>query len=234
MPVKDASAPKALELTFATQPMPPDHIYLFFERLRALNPTPRTELTYNSTFQLLVAVILSAQATDISVNKATTELFKIAPTPADIVALGEEGLTRYIRSIGLYRAKAANIVKTAQRLIEHFNGEVPDTREALETLAGVGRKTANVVLNNAFGQATMAVDTHVFRVSNRTGLAIAHDVLGVELKLLEVIPSEFLTDGHHWLIFHGRYTCKARKPLCASCPVFDVCEWPHKALFAQR
>ncbi|MBU6211359.1 MAG: endonuclease III [Gammaproteobacteria bacterium] len=199
-----------------------------FERLRAANPQPTTELEYRSTFELLIAVILSAQATDRSVNIATRKLFPIANTPQALLALGEEGLLSYIRTIGLYKNKGKNIVATCRLLIEQHDGEVPREREALEALPGVGRKTANVVLNTAFGEPTMAVDTHIFRVSNRTGLAPGKTVLAVEKKLLKNIPIEFLHDAHHWLILHGRYVCKARKPNCPVCPIADLCSYRRK------
>ncbi|MBW9265372.1 MAG: endonuclease III [Candidatus Thiodiazotropha sp. (ex. Lucinisca nassula)] len=195
-----------------------------FERLQADNPDPTTELSYNTPFELLVAVILSAQATDKSVNKATQQLFPLANTPEKILALGVEGLKRYIRTIGLFNSKAKNIVETCRILIEEYGSEVPDTRKALERLPGVGRKTANVVLNTAFGQPTMAVDTHIFRVANRTRLAPGKTPLEVERKLLRYIPQPFLQDAHHWLILHGRYTCIARKPRCGSCVIEDLCE----------
>lgn len=199
-----------------------------FERFRAQNPNPTTELQYNSTFELLIAVILSAQATDISVNKATAKLYPVANTPEAILQLGEEGLKRYIKTIGLYNSKAANIIKACQLLVDHYEGCVPETREALEALPGVGRKTANVVLNTAFGQPTMAVDTHIFRVSNRTGLAPGKTPLAVEVALIKDIESEFLQDAHHWLILHGRYICTARKPHCSECLIQDLCEYSHK------
>ncbi|MCG7875985.1 MAG: endonuclease III [Candidatus Thiodiazotropha taylori] len=199
-----------------------------FERLQADNPDPTTELSYNSPFELLVAVILSAQATDKSVNKATQQLFPLANTPEKILALGVEGLKRYIRTIGLFNGKAKNIVETCRILIEEYRSEVPDTRKALERLPGVGRKTANVVLNTAFGQPTMAVDTHIFRVANRTRLAPGKTPLEVERKLLRYIPQSFLQDAHHWLILHGRYTCIARKPRCGSCVIEDLCEYRDK------
>jgi endonuclease III len=199
-----------------------------FARLRAANPQPRTELTYASVFELLVAVILSAQATDKSVNKATAELFRAANTPASILALGVRGLSKYIRSIGLYNAKAKNIVAMGRMLLERHGGEVPTTREALEELPGVGRKTANVILNTAFGQATIAVDTHIFRVANRTRIAPGKTVREVEEKLMKFVPPEFRRDAHHWLILHGRYTCKARRPACPACIIADLCEYPHK------
>jgi endonuclease-3 len=199
-----------------------------FARLRAANPTPRTELIYQSPFELLVAVILSAQATDKSVNKATAALFRAANTPAAILALGIEGLSPYIKSIGLYNGKAKNIIATCQLLLEQHAGAVPASREALERLPGVGRKTANVILNTAFGEATIAVDTHIFRVANRTGLARGKTVKAVEEKLLRFVPPEFLQDAHHWLILHGRYTCKARNPACPACIIEDLCEYRHK------
>lgn len=201
-----------------------------FTRLRAANPAPTTELEYASTFQLLVAVILSAQATDKSVNIATRKLFADAPTPQTMLALGEEGLTKYIDRIGLYRTKAKNVITTCSRLIERHGGEVPHDREALEALPGVGRKTANVVLNTAFGEPTIAVDTHIFRVANRIGLARGKSPLAVELKLLKTVPTEFRHDAHHWLILHGRYICKARKPDCGRCPIPDLCEYKDKTV----
>jgi endonuclease-3 len=199
-----------------------------FARLRAANPTPRTELIYQSPFELLVAVILSAQATDKSVNKATAALFRAANTPAAVLALGIEGLSPYIKSIGLYNGKARNIIATCQLLLERHAGAVPASREELERLPGVGRKTANVILNTAFGEATIAVDTHIFRVANRTGLARGKTVKAVEEKLLRFVPPEFLQDAHHWLILHGRYTCKARNPACPTCTIEDLCEYRHK------
>jgi endonuclease-3 len=199
-----------------------------FARLRAANPTPRTELIYHSPFELLVAVILSAQATDKSVNKATAALFRVANTPAAMLALGIEGLSPYIKSIGLYNGKAKNIIATCQLLLERHAGAVPASREELERLPGVGRKTANVILNTAFGEATIAVDTHIFRVANRTGLARGKTVKAVEEKLLRFVPSEFLQGAHHWLILHGRYTCKARNPACPTCTIEDLCEYRHK------
>lgn len=199
-----------------------------FSRLRAQNPHPTTELNYSSTFELLIAVILSAQATDVGVNKATDKLYPVANTPAAILALGLEGLKSYVKTIGLYNSKAANIIKTCQLLLDRHQGEVPDQREALEQLPGVGRKTANVVLNTAFGQPAMAVDTHIFRVSNRTKIAPGKNVLEVEKRLMRLIPEEFLLDAHHWLILHGRYVCKARKPQCGSCLIEDLCEFKQK------
>jgi endonuclease-3 len=200
-----------------------------FARLRAANPQPRTELIYASSFELLVAVILSAQATDKSVNKATAGLFRAANTPASILALGVGGLSRYIQSIGLYNAKAKNIMAMCRMLLERHGGEVPMTREALEELPGVGRKTANVILNTAFGHATIAVDTHIFRVANRTRIAPGKTVREVEEKLMKFVPPEFMRDAHHWLILHGRYTCKARRPACPVCIIADLCEYPHKS-----
>jgi len=199
-----------------------------FSRLRAANPTPRTELVYENPFQLLIAVILSAQATDKGVNKATPALFGAAPTPALMYALGVTGVTSYIKSIGLFNTKAKNIVATCAALVELHGGEVPRNREQLESLPGVGRKTANVVLNTAFGESTMAVDTHIFRVANRTGLAPGKNVRAVEDKLLKVIPAEYLRDAHHWLILHGRYVCKARTPACPACVIADLCEYRRK------
>lgn len=199
-----------------------------FERFRAANPHPTTELAYSSPFELLIAVILSAQATDRSVNKATKKLFEVANTPQAMLELGEEGLKEYIKTIGLFNTKAKNIIKTCRILVEKYGGEVPHDRKALESLPGVGRKTANVVLNTAFGEPAMAVDTHIFRVANRTGLAPGKTPLAVEKKLLKVIPKEFLQDAHHWLILHGRYTCTARKPRCGSCIIEDLCEYKHK------
>jgi endonuclease-3 len=199
-----------------------------FERLRAADPSPTTELEYSSPFELLIAVILSAQATDKGVNKATAKLFPVANTPASIHALGEEGLKKYIKTIGLFNSKAANIIKTCKILADRYDGEIPDTRQELEALPGVGRKTANVILNTAFRQPTMAVDTHIFRVANRTGIAPGKTVLEVEKRLLRLVPKEFLLDAHHWLILHGRYTCVARKPRCGSCIIEDLCEYKHK------
>jgi endonuclease-3 len=197
-------------------------------RLRAANPHPKTELNYSNPFELLIAVILSAQATDVSVNKATDKLYPIANTPEKIAALGVDGLKTYIKTIGLYNSKAVNVIKTCNMLVEQHNSKVPENREALEALPGVGRKTANVVLNTAFGWPTIAVDTHIFRVSNRTKLAMGKNVEQVEAKLLKVIPTEFKVDVHHWLILHGRYTCIARKPRCGSCLIEDLCEFAKK------
>jgi len=199
-----------------------------FTRLKKENPQPATELVYSSPFELLIAVILSAQATDVSVNKATARLFPIANTPEDILALGEEGLKKYIKTIGLFNSKAKNIIKTCKLLIEKHNSEVPEHQHELEALPGVGRKTANVVRNTAFGHATIAVDTHIFRVANRTNIAPGKTVLEVEKKLLKFVPEEFRHDAHHWLILHGRYTCIARKPRCGSCVIEDLCEYKHK------
>lgn len=195
-----------------------------FLRLQAANPHPTTELEYHSPFELLVAVMLSAQATDISVNSATRQLYPIANTPQAILALGEEKLREYIQRIGLYKTKAKHVIQTCRILLAQHNGAVPQTREALEALPGVGRKTANVILNTAFGQPTIAVDTHIFRLSNRINLAPGKTVLDVEKKLLKVIPAEFMLDAHHWLILHGRYICQARKPKCGECIIYDLCE----------
>ncbi len=197
----------------------------FFKRLEALNPAPETELVFSSTFELLIAVILSAQATDVGVNKATARLYPVANTPQALLALGEEGLKSHIKTIGLFNAKARNIMATCAALVATHGGEVPHDRAALEALPGVGRKTANVVLNVAFGEPTMAVDTHIFRVSNRTGLARGKTPLAVEKALLEIIPGRYRVHAHHWLILHGRYTCTARAPRCMACPVASLCEW---------
>ncbi|MGM0570779.1 endonuclease III [Marinobacter sp.] len=199
-----------------------------FSRLRDANPEPTTELNYSTPFELLIAVILSAQATDVGVNKATAKLFPVANTPEAILALGVDGLKEYIKTIGLFNSKAENVIKTCRALIEEHGGQVPDTREELEALPGVGRKTANVVLNTAFRQPAMAVDTHIFRVSNRTGIAPGKNVLEVEKRLMRLVPREFLMDAHHWLILHGRYTCTARKPKCGSCIIEDLCEFKQK------
>ncbi|HIF86730.1 MAG TPA: endonuclease III [Gammaproteobacteria bacterium] len=199
-----------------------------FNRLRDENPTPTTELKHHSTFELLISVILSAQATDVSVNKATDKLYKIANTPAAIHALGVTGLKPYIKTIGLFNTKAENIIKTCAMLVDRHHSIVPNTREALEALPGVGRKTANVVLNTAFGQLAMAVDTHIFRVSNRTGIAPGKNVIEVEKRLLKLVPAEFLLDAHHWLILHGRYICLARTPRCSACVIEDLCEYGKK------
>lgn len=198
------------------------------ERLRAENPHPETELKWNSPFELLIAVLLSAQATDVSVNKATDKLYPIANTPQAIFDLGVDGVKEYIKTIGLFNAKAENVIKTCRILLEKHGGEIPENREALEALPGVGRKTANVVLNTAFGWPTIAVDTHIFRVSNRTKFAMGKNVDQVEEKLLKVVPKEFKVDVHHWLILHGRYTCVARKPRCGSCIIEDLCEFKDK------
>ena len=199
-----------------------------FSRLQAANPKPTTELEYQSDFELLVAVMLSAQATDVSVNKATAKLYPVANTPQAMLELGEEGLKQYIKTIGLFNSKAANVIKTCRILLDQHNGEVPRDRKSLEALPGVGRKTANVILNTAFGEAAIAVDTHIFRVSNRTGIAPGKTVLEVEKRLLRLVPEEFKLDAHHWLILHGRYTCVARKPRCGSCSIEDLCEYRHK------
>lgn len=201
-----------------------------FERWQAANPHPKTELNYRNPFELLIAVLLSAQATDVGVNKATAKLFPVAPTPQAMLDLGLEGVMEYTKTIGLYKTKSKHIIETCQILVHRYHGEVPQTREALEALPGVGRKTANVVLNTAFRQPTMAVDTHIFRVSNRMNLAKGKNVREVEDKLLKVIPKPFLLDAHHWLILHGRYTCKAQKPLCHQCLVHDLCEYKGKSV----
>ncbi|ARB92571.1 endonuclease III [Legionella longbeachae] len=201
-----------------------------FLRFQAQNPHPITELVYHSSFELLIAVILSAQATDVGVNKATAKLFPVANTPQEILDLGLEKLKEYIKSIGLYNSKAQNIIKTCEMLIKNYHGKVPEQREALEALPGVGRKTANVVLNTAFGQPTVAVDTHIFRVANRTGIAKGKTPLEVEKNLIKNTASEFLKDAHHWLVLHGRYVCTARKPHCKSCIIEDLCEYPDKNL----
>jgi endonuclease-3 len=201
-----------------------------FERLRAANPHPTTELEYGNPFQLLVAVVLSAQSTDAGVNKATRRLFRKVTTPADMLALGEEGLREHIKTIGLFNTKAGNLIKTCAILEAKHGGKVPQDREALQALPGVGRKTANVILNTAFGQPTIAVDTHIFRVANRTGIAPGRNVTEVESRLLRLVPEDFKKDAHHWLILLGRYTCVARKPRCMSCVISDVCEYPHKNL----
>ena len=206
------------------------HIEAFFATLQAANPHPRTELEYSSHFELLAAVLLSAQATDVGVNKATRKLFPVANTPQQILDLGLEGLERYIKTIGLYRSKAKHLMEACRILVEQHGGVVPDTREALEALPGVGRKTANVVLNVAFGQPTMAVDTHIFRVGNRTGLAPGKTPLAVEKQLLKRIPAEYAVNSHHWLILHGRYVCQARKPLCYQCAVAAYCDFKPKTV----
>lgn len=199
-----------------------------YSRLRANNPRPETELNYSSPFELLIAVILSAQATDVGVNKATARLYPVANTPQAILDLGVSKLKSYVKTIGLYNAKAENIIKTCGLLLDRFDGDVPRTREELESLPGVGRKTANVILNTAFGEPTIAVDTHIFRVANRTGLARGKTPLEVEKRLVRLTPEEFRKDAHHWLILHGRYTCKARKPECPDCVIRDLCEYRHK------
>ena len=208
--------------------MPKADVVEMFTRLRELNPHPKTELEYSSPFELLVAVALSAQATDVGVNKATRKLFPVANTPQAILALGEDGLKKYIATIGLFNAKAKNVIATCRLLIDQHGGDVPRDRAALEALPGVGRKTANVVLNTAFGEPVMAVDTHIFRVANRTGLAPGKDVRAVEDLLVKVIPAEFLLDAHHWLILHGRYVCKARRPDCPQCVIRDLCRFKQK------
>ena len=199
-----------------------------FRRFAAHNDKPTTELDYGSNFELLLSVLLSAQATDVSVNKATARLYAVANTPEQMLALGEDGLKKYIKTIGLFNSKAKNTIATCRILIDKHDSQVPDDRAALEALPGVGRKTANVILNTAFGHPTIAVDTHIFRVSNRTGIAPGKDVLVVEKKLLKFVPDEFKIDAHHWLILHGRYTCIARKPRCGSCIIEDLCEYKHK------
>jgi endonuclease-3 len=210
--------------------MKPKKIQEIFERFRKTNPHPTTELVYRSSFELLISVILSAQATDKSVNIATNTLFKIANTPEEVLKLGEANLKKYINSIGLFNTKAKNIIQTCRLLIEKFHSKVPDQREQLETLPGVGRKTANVILNTYFGQPTMAVDTHIFRVANRIGLAHGKTPLAVEQQLLQNIPKAYLHDAHHWLILQGRYVCTARKPKCPECIINDLCEYPHKTV----
>jgi endonuclease-3 len=201
---------------------------ILFERLREANPTPDSELEYTTPFELLIAVILSAQATDVGVNKATAKLFPVARTPEAILALGEEGLKEFIKTIGLFNAKATNIIATCERLLNEHGGKVPRDRKALEALPGVGRKTANVVLNTAFGEPTIAVDTHIFRVANRTGLAPGKTVRQVEDRLLKVVPKEFMMGAHHWLILHGRYVCTARRPRCGACVIEDICDYRDK------
>lgn len=226
-----------LPKTSATPPsrrMSKQNVQLFFEKLAQNIERPETELEYSNNFELLIAVMLSAQATDVSVNLATRKLFPVANTPQAILDLGEDGLKHYIKTIGLFNSKAKNVIKTCQYLLEKFNGEVPDNRTDLESLAGVGRKTANVVLNTAFGQPTMAVDTHIFRVGNRTGLATGKTVLAVEKALLQRIPKAYLIDAHHYLILHGRYTCKARSPECGKCPVFSECMFKDKSVFVEK
>lgn len=210
--------------------MNPEKRREIFARFKKQNPKPTTELKYNSNFELLIAVILSAQATDVSVNKATDKLYKVANTPEKILKLGLDGLKDYIKTIGLYNSKAENVIKTCQILKDKYDSQVPCDRQALESLPGVGRKTANVILNTAFGLPTMAVDTHIFRVANRINLAPGKTVLDVEKKLLKVVPKEYLHDAHHWLILHGRYVCMARKPKCAECIIHDLCEYKDKNL----
>ena len=213
--------------------MKPVERHQFFRRMQELNPHPKSDLEFRSAFELLVAVILSAQATDKSVNVATRKLFAAANTPETIAALGEDALIDYIRTIGLFRTKAKNVVAMCRLLIANHASQVPDSRTALEALPGVGRKTANVVLNVAFGQPTMAVDTHIFRISNRMGLAPGKNVVAVEEKLMKVVPKEFMNHAHHWLILHGRYTCIARKPKCGACPVYDICGFKKRADFVE-
>jgi endonuclease-3 len=213
--------------------MKADARHEFFRRMQEINPHPKSDLEYSTPFELLIAVILSAQATDKSVNVATAKLFPVANTPAAILALGEETLSDYIKTIGLFRSKAKNVIKTCAILLEQHGGEVPSSREALEALPGVGRKTANVMLNIAFGQPTMAVDTHIFRIGNRMGMAPGKHVLAVEARLLKVVPEEFTMHAHHWLILHGRYTCVARKPKCGACPVYDICGFRKKADYVE-
>ena len=210
--------------------MNPAKRHELYSRLRAANPAPTTELIYSSPFELLVAVVLSAQATDVSVNKATTQLYAIANTPQAMLKIGEEKLKAHIKTIGLYKTKAKNVIGLCHLLIEKHGGEVPQDRESLEALPGVGRKTANVVLNTAFGEPTIAVDTHIFRVANRTGLAPGKDVRAVEDRLMKFTPAEFACDAHHWLILHGRYVCKARKPECPTCSIRDLCEFKQKTV----
>ena len=207
-----------------------EHVALFFATLKAANPMPVTELEYTSVFELLTAVLLSAQATDVSVNKATRKLFAVANTPQQLLDLGQESLEAHIKTIGLYRSKARHLLQTCRMLVDQHGGQVPRNREQLEALPGVGRKTANVVLNSAFGEPTVAVDTHIFRLGNRTGLAPGKTPLEVEHKLLKHIPPEYLADAHHWLILHGRYVCRAREPLCGRCAVSAYCTYPDKAL----
>lgn len=227
------SIPKTAQ-TPPSRRMPNKNVLPFFQKLAAAIATPETELEYHSNFELLIAVILSAQATDVSVNLATRKLYAVANTPQAILDLGEDGLKDYIKTIGLYNSKAKNVIKCCQDLVDKFGGDVPQTREALESLAGVGRKTANVVLNTAFGQPTMAVDTHIFRVGNRTGLATGKNVREVEDKLVERIPQAYMLDAHHYLILHGRYTCRARSPDCGKCPVYEECMFKDKALFLEK
>ena len=210
--------------------MKPNTIRTIFQRFQKANPHPTTELKYHTTFELLVAVILSAQATDKSVNKATEKLFKIAPTPKKMLELGESKLKDYIKTIGLYKTKAKNVIGTCRLLVEQFDSKVPNNREDLESLPGVGRKTANVILNTCFGKTTIAVDTHIFRVANRIGLAEGNTPRMVEQQLMDIIPKRFIHDAHHWLVLHGRYVCVARKPRCPECLIRDLCEYPNKIL----
>ncbi|MFW2176803.1 MULTISPECIES: endonuclease III [unclassified Moraxella] len=230
----------ALTVKYKTAQTPPSRrmknadVLPFFQKLSEAIAKPETELNFTSNFELLIAVILSAQATDVSVNLATAKLFPVANTPQTILDLGEEGLKDYIKTIGLFNSKAKNVIKCCQDLVEKFGGEVPSNRTDLESLAGVGRKTANVVLNTAFGQPTMAVDTHIFRVGNRTGLATGKNVREVEDKLIERIPKDYIIDAHHYLILHGRYTCKARSPECGKCPVFQECMFKDKQQFVEK
>lgn len=230
MPAKQPAAPKPVSEPVA-KPMKPEAIRAFIGRLAEINPEPKTELEFVNAYTLVVAVALSAQATDVGVNRATRGLFAVADTPAKMLALGEEKLRDYIKTIGLFNTKAKNVIALSQILVDKFGGEVPRNREDLESLPGVGRKTANVVLNVAFGEPTMAVDTHIFRLGNRTGIAPGKTPLAVELGLLKRLPPEYLRDSHHWLILHGRYICKARKPECGRCPVFDPCGFPDKARY---
>jgi endonuclease-3 len=222
-----STAKKSLK---AIKPWTPAEVYEAFSRFRKANPEPKGELEHLNPYTLLVAVVLSAQATDAGVNKATRELFRVADTPQKMIALGEEKLREYIKTIGLYRTKARNVIALSEKLLAEFGGEVPRTRAEIESLPGAGRKTANVVLNMAYGEHTMAVDTHVFRVANRTGLAPGKTPLEVELNLLRVVPAEFMLHAHHWLILHGRYTCLARKPRCEVCLINDLCRWPEKTV----
>ena len=229
---RSAATPSSRKAVTKTKPWTPAEVREAFERFRNASPEPRGELEHINPYTLLVAVALSAQATDAGVNKATRNLFPIADTPEKMVALGEDNLRELIKTIGLYRNKAKNVIALSERLIKDFGGKVPEDREALESLPGVGRKTANVVMNIAFRQPTLAVDTHVFRVGNRTGLAPGKTPLDVELGLLKVIPPEFMLHAHHWLILHGRYTCLARKPLCERCIINDLCRWPEKTVLS--
>lgn len=236
--VKTPSPTRKTKVSKLPAPLPtlltPEQREAFFARLAAERPDPRTELTYQTPFELLIAVILSAQATDVSVNRATATLYPLANTPAALLALGEDEIRQHIRGVGLSNTKAANVIKTCQALLDDFDGIVPNERHLLESLPGVGRKTANVVLNTAFHQPVMAVDTHIFRVSNRTGLAPGKTVEQVEAGLMIYIPEPYLLNAHHWLILHGRYTCKARQPECGRCLVADLCQWPEKTQFAQE